>query len=48
VLNFAQVNPTICNLKEVKGSLRMAIEPVADIQQAISILKEMAIADQIL
>ncbi|WP_257666977.1 transcription-repair coupling factor [Parapedobacter tibetensis] len=42
VLQFVQQNPTICNLKEVRGSLRIAFEHVPDIRQAISILADMA------
>ncbi len=42
VLEFVQQNPTICNLKEVKGSLRIAFERVPDIGQAIDILEDMA------
>lgn len=42
ILQFVQQNPTICNLKEVKGSLRIAFERVPDIQYAIAILGEMA------
>ncbi|WP_353181666.1 transcription-repair coupling factor [Parapedobacter lycopersici] len=41
VLQFVQQNPTICNLKEVKGSLRIAFEQVPDIEQAIRILRDM-------
>ncbi|MFB2118272.1 transcription-repair coupling factor [Parapedobacter sp. 2B3] len=41
VLQFVQQNPTICNLKEVKGSLRIAFERVPDIGQAIAILSDM-------
>src|SRR5690606_21740783 len=42
VLQFVQQNPTICNLKEVRGSLRIAFEQVPDITQAIRILRDMA------
>lgn len=42
VLQFVQRNPTICNLKEVKGSLRIAFEQVLDIRAAIAILQDMA------
>ena len=41
VLQFVQQNPTICNLKEVKGSLRIAFEQVPDIGHAIAILGDM-------
>lgn len=42
VLVFAQQNPTICNLKEVRGSLRIAVQNIESIKQAIEILTEMA------
>ena len=42
ILQFVQENPTICNLKEVKGSLRIAFERVPDIGHAIGILDDMA------
>ncbi len=42
ILQFVQQNPTICNLKEVKGSLRIAFERVPDIGHAIAILSDMA------
>jgi len=42
ILQFVQQNPTICNLKEVKGSLRIAFERVQDIGHAIAIMGDMA------
>ncbi len=42
VLQFVQQNPTMCNLKEVKGSLRIAIERVYDVEHAIHVLQEIA------
>jgi len=43
VLKFVGNNPSICNLKEVKGTLRLAFDRIYDIKQAIEILKELAI-----
>lgn len=42
VLQFVQQNPTICNLKEVKGSLRIAFERVYTLDHAIGLLDRMA------
>lgn len=42
VLDFVQRNPSICNLKEVKGTLRIGFDRIYDIRQAIEILKELA------
>ncbi|MFB5945358.1 transcription-repair coupling factor [Albibacterium profundi] len=42
VLDFVQRNPSICNLKEVKGTLRIGFDRIFDIKQAIDILKELA------
>ena len=42
VLDFVQRNPSICNLKEVKGTLRIGFDRIYDIRQAIDILKELA------
>lgn len=42
VLEFVQQNPTICNLKEVKGSLRIAFEHVPNIGHVLGILADMA------
>lgn len=43
VLDFVRNNPSICNLKEVKGTLRIGFERIYTIKQAIDILKELAI-----
>lgn len=43
VLEFVRNNPSICNLKEVKGTLRIGFERIYTIKQAIDILKELAI-----
>lgn len=40
VLSFVQANPRRCNLKEVKNSLRLSIEGVNSIDQAVRILDE--------
>jgi len=40
VLSFVQANPRRCNLKEVKNSLRLSIEGVNSIDQAVRILNE--------
>ena len=42
VLDFVAKNPSICNLKEVKGTLRLAFDRIYDIKQGIEILKELA------
>lgn len=42
VLDFVQHNPSICNLKEVKGTLRIGFNDVQDSKHAISILQELA------
>ncbi|MBP3942126.1 transcription-repair coupling factor [Sphingobacteriaceae bacterium WQ 2009] len=41
VLTFAQKNPTICNLKEVKGQLRIAFSDIHSIEAALAILRDM-------
>ena len=41
VLAFAQGHPSISNLKEVKGQLRIAISNVNSIEYALNLLKEM-------
>ncbi len=41
VLAFAQANPSISNLKEVKGQLRLAISNINNIDYAIHLLKQM-------
>ena len=40
VLNFVQANPRRCNLKEVKSTLRLSIDGVSSINQAIELLGE--------
>jgi transcription-repair coupling factor (superfamily II helicase) len=40
VLSFVQANPRRCNLKEVKNSLRLSIEGVFSIDQAVGVLSE--------
>src|SRR5690606_6846288 len=42
VLEYVQQNPTLCNLKEVRGSLRIAFEQVYDVAHAIHLLRGMA------
>jgi len=38
VLTFVQANPRRCNLKEVKNSLRLSIEGVSGINEAVDLL----------
>jgi len=38
ILSFVQANPRRCNLKEVKNTLRLSIEGVYGIDQAVSLL----------
>ncbi len=40
ILEFVQAHPRICNLKEVKNSLRLAIEHVDNLDMAIETLRE--------
>ncbi len=40
VLQFVQAHPRICNLKEVKNTLRLSIEHVESIDDAIDMLQE--------
>ncbi len=42
VLQFVQAHPRICNLKEVKSLLRLAIEHVNSLETAINMLQEIA------
>src|SRR6202000_1792535 len=42
VLSFVQANPRRTNLKEVKNTLRLSIDGVRDIDQAIELLSEIA------
>jgi transcription-repair coupling factor (superfamily II helicase) len=39
VLHFAQIHPRLCNLKEVKDSLRIAFENLKTIDEAIEMLE---------
>ncbi len=43
VLQFVQAHPRICNLKEVKNTLRLAIEHVITLNHAINMLQEIVI-----
>lgn len=43
ILQFVQAHPRICNLKEVKNSLRLAIEHVNTLDTAIEMLQEIAL-----
>jgi transcription-repair coupling factor (superfamily II helicase) len=42
ILSFVQAHPRRCNLKEVKSSLRLSIEGVYGIDQAVNLLNEIA------
>jgi transcription-repair coupling factor (superfamily II helicase) len=42
VLNFMQANPRRCNMKEVKTTLRLSIDNVRSIDEAVALLEEMA------
>ena len=42
VLTFLQANPRRCNLKEVKNTLRLSIENVQGIDEAVDLLSEIA------
>ncbi|MGJ1364649.1 transcription-repair coupling factor [Sphingobacterium spiritivorum] len=42
VLAFVQTNPTICNLKEVKGQLRIAFENIYSVSAALDLLRDMS------
>jgi transcription-repair coupling factor (superfamily II helicase) len=42
VISFVQAHPRLCNLKEVKNSLRLAIEHVSSLDMAIDMLREIA------
>lgn len=41
VLQFAQLNATTCNLKEVKGTLRIAVNNIYNLNQAVQVLEAM-------
>lgn len=45
ILNFAQAHPRICNLKEVKDSLRIAFENVNTVEEAIQLLSMVDLKD---
>ena len=40
ILSFVQANPRRCNLKEVKNTLRLSVEGVQSINQAVRLLTE--------
>jgi len=42
ILQFVQHNPSICNLKEVKGSLRIGFDRIHNVDEAVMILQELA------
>ncbi len=42
VLQFVQAHSRICNLKEVKNNLRLSIEHIGSIDEAIAMLKEIS------
>ncbi|MGB4774240.1 MAG: transcription-repair coupling factor [Daejeonella sp.] len=42
VLGFVQAHPRICNLKEVKNTLRLSVEHVGSLDNAIDLLQEIA------
>jgi len=42
VLQFVQQNPSVCNLKEVKGSLRIGFDRVQHVDEALTLLQELA------
>ena len=42
VLSYLQANPRRCNLKEVKNSLRLSVENVRNIDEALDILTDIA------
>jgi transcription-repair coupling factor (superfamily II helicase) len=42
VLRFVQSHPRQCNLKEVKNTLRLSIEQVRNIEEAIGMLQEVS------
>ncbi|WP_443945215.1 transcription-repair coupling factor [Pedobacter sp. AW1-32] len=39
ILNFAQNHPRMCNLKEVKNTLRIAFDNIATVEEAIQVLE---------
>jgi transcription-repair coupling factor (superfamily II helicase) len=42
ILNFAQQHPRMCNLKEVKDTLRIAFEDLRTVEDAIEMLEMVA------
>jgi len=42
ILHFAQMHPRICNLKEVKNSLRIAFENLNNVDEAVEMLEMVA------
>lgn len=42
VLQFVQQNPSVCNLKEVKGSLRIGFDRIQSVDEALMLLQELA------
>lgn len=42
VLQFVQQNPSVCNLKEVKGSLRIGFDRIQSVDEAVMLLQELA------
>ena len=45
VLQFVQANPRVCNLKEIKNTLRIAFEGIENMEQAIALLSEIALPE---
>lgn len=41
LLQFVQKNPSICNLKEVKGALRIGFERIQSVDEAVLLLQEL-------
>jgi transcription-repair coupling factor (superfamily II helicase) len=46
VLQFVQAHPKLCNLKEVKNTLRLSIDHVNSVEEAILILQKIACSDK--
>jgi len=42
LLQFVQSNPSLCNLKEVRGSLRISFERIPSVDEAVILLHELA------
>lgn len=45
VLQFVQANPRVCNMKEIKNTLRIAFEGIQNMEQAIALLSEVALPE---